>query len=240
MVIGGIIGVVMLIAAIFFNYAASNSLERELDQATTTAQEKQTEQDVAIANLATALENQTQQFEACKEHSSSTPIEGCDEPVSDTPEKIVDDTTGIGSVPTVEGKQGIAGRPPTAQEIFGAVESYCASPLLACVGPKGDKGEQGDFVAGDKGDKGDTGLSGRPPTSDEISAAVTAYCAANNNCVGPVGPVGPSGPTGPATGPTDDQVAAAVAAYCAAHNNCTPVSVTPPDPVEPPVDNGRG
>ena len=51
------------------------------------------------------------------------------------------------------------------------------------------------------GPKGADGDTGRPPTDDEIAAAVEAYCAAHDDCAGPAGATGATGSTGPAGSP---------------------------------------
>ena len=51
------------------------------------------------------------------------------------------------------------------------------------------------------GPKGADGDAGRPPTDEEISEAVEAYCAAHDDCAGPSGATGATGSTGPAGSP---------------------------------------
>lgn len=58
------------------------------------------------------------------------------------------------------------------------------------------------------------GEDGRPPTSDEISTAVSAYCS-SGACTGEPGETGDRGP-----GPTDEQIAEAVAEYCNERGEC--------------------
>lgn len=205
----------MLITAIVYNYAIGQSLEQELQSTTQQSQRQLADQDVAIANLTTALENQTQQFEACKEHTSDTPIEGCETPVADSPDKIVEDVQASG-IPALEGKQGLPGRPPTGEEIFGAVESYCATPLLACKGDPGVSGQDGQD--GQDGSNGANGLNASP---EQIAQAVADYCAANNGCKGADGTNGTNGQNGAdAPALTQDQINTAVAQYCST-NGCT-------------------
>lgn len=66
------------------------------------------------------------------------------------------------------GPQGPAGPPPSASEIALAVQSYCAGGRC----------------------------DGQAPTPAQVSAAVTRYCNARLDCVGPAGPVGATGPAG--------------------------------------------
>lgn len=54
-------------------------------------------------------------------------------------------------------------------------------------------------VVGEKGDPGNSGpqgVPGRPPTSEEISTAVRAYCSVFNGCMGPQGSAGSNGANG--------------------------------------------
>ncbi len=118
------------------------------------------------------------------------------------------------------------GRPPTLEEIQGAVSFYC-SRFSQCVGPEGEEGEQGERgsqgVAGPAGATGQQGPRGLPgatgvpgvqgtpgiqglqgqqgpvgpaPTQVQINAAVATFCAANNGCKGPAGPAGADGKDG--------------------------------------------
>jgi hypothetical protein len=133
-------------------------------------------------------------------------------PIPDAPtaEEIIDGEP-------VPGPQGEPGRGPTASEVAAAVRayleanppapgqavtdaqvaiavaSYCATG--ACQGEDGTDGISGSDgasgAAGADGAPGAAGEAGRAPTPEEITAAVSAYCDANNGCVGPTGPPGP-------------------------------------------------
>ncbi len=115
------------------------------------------------------------------------------------------------------------GRPPTLEEIQGAVNFFC-SRFSQCVGPEGEEGEQGERgvqgvpgAVGPQGQRGPVGATGIPgpqgtpgiqglqglqgqqgpvgpaPTQVQINAAVAAFCAANNGCKGPAGAEGKDG-----------------------------------------------
>jgi hypothetical protein len=53
-----------------------------------------------------------------------------------------------------------------------------------------------ELVVQNRGPQGPDGKPGRPPTKAEIAAAVEAYCAENNGCIGPQGPAGANGKDG--------------------------------------------
>ncbi len=80
------------------------------------------------------------------------------------------------------------GRPPTEQEIAGAVGAYCATR----GGCRGDTGAQG---AAGVGQTGPTGAQGPGPSAEQVAAEVAAYCSAGA-CVGPMGPAGQTGAPG--------------------------------------------
>lgn len=99
-------------------------------------------------------------------------------PEGANPEQIV--TT----VPGETGARGEAGRPPTANEILGAVGEYCAASgacqgVPGVVGPAGPAGGTGDPGATVIGPAGPQGVQGDPGTQ------------------GPEGPTGATGPAGP-------------------------------------------
>lgn len=107
---------------------------------------------------------------------------------SDVPQEGV---PGAAGEPGEKGERGEAGRAPTPAEILMAVASYCEDGR--CIGPKGDdssipgppgsNGTNGQNGAdGATGPQGPAGEPGRAPTAEEISAAVTAYCATAGNC----------------------------------------------------------
>lgn len=56
-----------------------------------------------------------------------------------------------------------------------------------------------DMTGQSRGLQGEDGEPGRPPSAEEIAAAVEAYCAANDGCRGIQGATGQTGATG-ATG----------------------------------------
>jgi len=88
------------------------------------------------------------------------------------------------------------GRPPNDAEIAAAVAAYCGKVggCRGATGAQGPAGRQGESVAGPAGPQGEPGPR---PTDDQVSAAVSGWCAANNGCAGPVGPAGAAGATGP-------------------------------------------
>lgn len=87
---------------------------------------------------------------------------------------------------------------PSQAQVAAAVRAYCTDG--ACTGPKGSAGSSG--VAGAAGAAGATGQAGAGgaqgpgPTSDEVAAAVAAYCSAHGDCTGPAGQQGSAGPRG--------------------------------------------
>ncbi len=103
-----------------------------------------------------------------------------------------------------------AGRPPTDQEVAAAVNNFCAA-RGGCIGPKGDTvigpdGKPGDTVVGPQGNPGQSivgpqGATGPPPTDAAVLGAITTYCSAHANCMGPkgdTGAIGAAGVPGPA------------------------------------------
>lgn len=72
------------------------------------------------------------------------------------------------------------GRPPTVDEIAGAVAGWC-KVHGDCVGPRGSDGRDAE-----------------PVTAGQIASAVAGYCDARGGCAGPSGPMGGLGPQGPA------------------------------------------
>lgn len=71
-----------------------------------------------------------------------------------------------------KGDKGDPGPGPTDEQVAQAVADYCSKN--SCVGPQGP--------AGQDGAPGQPGEPGRPPTADEIAAAVAAYCGQPGNC----------------------------------------------------------
>jgi len=160
-------------------------------------------------------------------------------------EGVVPDSPAPQDLPTAvpEIRAGRDGADASPLQIADAVQNYCDSrgycrgPIgppgaTGPVGATGDPGATGDTGAtgakGADGRNGDDGAPGRPPTAEEIAAAVAAYCA-TGACLGPTGDTGATGEPGP--GPTDEQVANSVAAYCANHG--CPSEPTPTDPGSP-------
>lgn len=204
--VAGALGVLMLVGAVAYTYSAAQTLTEQVK----INQEKQAKQDAAIANLTTALENQMQQFEVCRNSTPEAPIEGCETPVADEPEDILEDAE-KSDVPVIEGKQGQPGRPPTPEEIGLAVRAFCASVNICegkdgkngPPGPEGEPGNQGNDgppgSSGKDGVDGSTGPQGEPgraPTKEEIAAAVEQYCAEHSQCRGEQGPAGADGKNG--------------------------------------------
>lgn len=162
-------------------------LDRQADGA-----QQRAEQAVAISSLADSLAQANDRLEAAGEK----PV-----PVPDAPDE------------PIQGVQGEPGRPPSPAEISLAVESHCMV-RNDCVGPSGKDGSNGQdgkaglngangkdgvdgkSIKGDKGDKGDPGEPGPPPTNEQVLAAVSAFCATNNNCMGPPGQNGMTGANG--------------------------------------------
>jgi len=80
---------------------------------------------------------------------------------------------------------------PSRAQVAAAVRAFCSAG--ACRGTRGARGPSGS--PGASGAAGDTGPG---PSDQEISDAVTAYCAAHGNCTGPAGPKGDTGDPGAA------------------------------------------
>lgn len=117
-----------------------------------------------------------------------------------------DGVDGQDGEPGADGKPGVDGRP----------------------GADGDAGSDGaDGAAGGQGEPG------RPPTAEEISAAVAAYCGQETQpCKGDKGDTGSTGATGPAVSAAE--VMAAVQAYCSMPER--PCAAVPtPEPTAPPT-----
>lgn len=65
-------------------------------------------------------------------------------------------------------------------------------------GQNGTDGSDGsDGAMGPAGPAGPAGADGPGPTEDQVAAAIAAWCAPRNDCVGPQGAEGPPGPAGP-------------------------------------------
>lgn len=146
------------------------------------------------------------------------------------------------SLPTpAVGERGPAGPGPSASEVLFAVTAYCDSRgncrgPAGSPGPGGAKGEPGEpgptgqtGADGATGARGPQGEQGRPPTAEEIAAAVAAYCG-TGACTGPKGDTGATGADGP--GPTAEQIASAVATYCS-NNGCGTAAPPPPETGSP-------
>jgi hypothetical protein len=97
-----------------------------------------------------------------------------------------------------EARSGCRGTPSRAQ-VAAAVRAFCSAG--ACRGPAGPKG--------DTGAAGVSGAAAPAPTSEQITAAVAAYCTAHGGCTGPAGPKGDTGQQGP-TGPAGPRGATGV------------------------------
>jgi len=106
--------------------------------------------------------------------------------------------------PGATGPAGPQGPGPTAAQVEAAVAIYCADqgkpcrPTMAQVAQAlADYCAQTDCVGDDgaNGVDGQNGEPGRPPTADEIFAALVAYCEIqpNGTCVGPAGKDGANG-----------------------------------------------
>lgn len=78
------------------------------------------------------------------------------------------------------------GKTPTTAQltplVSTALQAFCAGDKC-----KGEKGEKGDSVKGDKGD---------PPSTSELTALLTSFCADRNGCVGRDGVSGADGADG--------------------------------------------
>ena len=105
------------------------------------------------------------------------------EPDGENPDQVV---TAVPSEPGAPGPRGDAGRPPSANEILGAVGEYCASSG-ACQGVPGQTGASG--ATGQPGAPGSVGANGE--------TVVGPQGVQGEPGVGETGPVGPVGPAGP-------------------------------------------
>ncbi|MET4780796.1 hypothetical protein [Glaciihabitans sp. UYNi722] len=65
------------------------------------------------------------------------------------------------------------------------------TPTTPSAGQVAEQGAAG--AKGSQGDTGKTGAAGRPPTSAEIYAQLTAYCTAHGDCIGAHGQDGAPG-----------------------------------------------
>lgn len=110
-----------------------------------------------------------------------------DDPQLPPAEDVIDEPAPRDGIDGTDGRDGRDGRD--------GLTPSCMLLLTQCVGAQGPEG--------------------RPPTDEEISAAVVAYLAANPPAGGGEGTVGPAGP-----GPTDAQIDAAIERYCATHGDC--------------------
>ena len=105
------------------------------------------------------------------------------EPDGENPDQVV---TTLPSEPGAAGPRGDAGRPPSANEILGAVGEYCASSG-ACQGVPGQTGQSGASIVGPPGSAGTNGETVVGPQGVQGDPGVA----------GEIGPIGPSGPAGP-------------------------------------------
>ncbi|TFD27533.1 hypothetical protein [Cryobacterium cryoconiti] len=64
--------------------------------------------------------------------------------------------------------------------------------LTSGIEPEAEK--PAEVIAGDTGKSGNDGAPGRPPTAEEVSSSVAAYCLIRLDCVGAAGPAGPVAP----------------------------------------------
>jgi len=94
------------------------------------------------------------------------------------------------------------GIPPSAGQVAQAVSTFC-NAHAQCSGPGGKTGRNGNNgLNGHNGSPGATGAEGPGPTSDQVAAAVSSFCAAHNQCQGPAGASGSRGASGATvTGP---------------------------------------
>lgn len=65
---------------------------------------------------------------------------------------------------------------------------------LLVLGVKPEAEKPAAVVAGNDGKSGNDGAPGRPPTAEEVSSSVAAYCLIRLDCVGAAGPAGPVAP----------------------------------------------
>lgn len=127
------------------------------------------------------------------------------------------------SNPPEVGTPGPKGRPPTAAEIQKAVAAELQKnpPPAGARGPRGLPGDmppemvssliqeylQKNPIQAIKGDTGDPGPAGRPPTPEEIQAAVNTYMEKHAPSGGGVGPRGATGAPGRPPSPTEIRTA---------------------------------
>ena len=109
------------------------------------------------------------------------------EPDGENPDQVV---TALPSEPGAPGPRGDAGRPPSANEILGAVGEYCASSG-ACQGVPGQTGASG--ATGQPGAPGSAGANGETVIGPQGVQGEPGVAGEQ----GPAGPAGTSGPVCP-------------------------------------------
>lgn len=110
-----------------------------------------------------------------------------------------------------DGCRGQPGEPAVVSraQVREAVETYCDA-RGDCRGHSGTPGPRSTVpgprstVPGPTGSPGPPGMQGPGPTDEQVSAGVTAYCDAHNQCQGPAGTDGKDGAPGP-KGDTGDR-----------------------------------
>ena len=157
-------------------------------------------------NLATQLDGQRAQFEACKDAKPGTV--GCNVPVAPAAKDVA---PAIATGPKGDqGYPGLQGPGPSTAQIAGAVTTY----LAAHPAPAGKDGVTPDpdvitaqirtavaqYLSSNPpaaGKDGTDGKDGLDATDSQIAAAVADYCAARDGCRGPTGATGAPGAPAP-------------------------------------------
>lgn len=98
-------------------------------------------------------------------------------------------------VGTISGKDGVDGRPPTAQEIALAVKAYCLTNKCS-ESPTSAQVLQAVSAFCENGQcTGKTGKDGKSATDEQVAEAVAKYCA-SGKCQGATGVAGSNGTNG--------------------------------------------
>lgn len=200
----GVVCTVLLGMSIWF--AAQNGSQNETIDALKVGQSQQQVLIDSLAQTVDAARKQGADVPSPEQVASQVPEAGVSQPGPQGERGAV-------GAPGPEGPPGKAGEPgENGAPGASGTPGVAGSPGVAgqngdngAPGSKGDTGSQGQAgQPGDQGPKGDTGPPGAAPTLADISAAVAAYCAQHNECVGPQGQQGPQGDTGQ-PGQTGDQ-----------------------------------
>ena len=165
----------LLTATGFWMISQWNETDDDLEQTRNLSEQR----DIRISSLEVALEAQREQFNRCKDESSSEP--GCSHPVAPAP-SLIEGPQGEQGLPGPEGPPGPQGlRGATGPQgprgplgPVGATGKQGIAGLNGATGPtgptgaKGEKGDKGD--KGEKGDKGDKGDPGPPGPQGELGS----------------------------------------------------------------------